>query len=299
MFFLVVHFKTHSNPIFYKTKENGILQIVKKDDEAILNLGDSFGLLPDSFWFDITHSDKILKFDNNDRTNPVEVESNNKSNDADIGQEEKEQNNLKRKLPTWLSSCNKKSRSDDDSSNSNITLTSVLQLNDVVDGGSSADADVSNSISSNSELVRNTAVSEDDAKDEPITDEQVLNVITTFSVENSNRPANTDELNVNNNVTEEVMQTTNDNSNELLPEATSDTFSKVIKTEPTDEPKENVNNDLNNLPSTSSAIVIKQEIKTEPNDNRTDERIVPIKNEPDSTKPTTRDCCQFGVQCYR
>lgn len=121
----------HQNPLFYKLKDKTLLEVVNKGCDIALHIGDSFGLLPDLYWFKIV--DQTM--DNARPKTPetpdlpeflLENEENHSNGEtqlldviAENVQESSETSNgVKRKLPSWLPDSNKRSKGscDDDQS---------------------------------------------------------------------------------------------------------------------------------------------------------------------------------------
>lgn len=101
--------QTHRNPIFYKTKNDEILQMTHEEGESfVLSPGDSFGLLSNAFWFEIVKSNMQSDIQKSADVSSIVKSSPNESAAAVP----------KRKLPAWMNgNSSKKLRSDDNAVN--------------------------------------------------------------------------------------------------------------------------------------------------------------------------------------
>lgn len=62
-------FQTHQNPIFYRKKDDTQIQPIQQNQEVTLNVGDTFGLLVDKFWFRVQKIDEMSEPEMNGSTN--------------------------------------------------------------------------------------------------------------------------------------------------------------------------------------------------------------------------------------
>lgn len=365
--------QTHVNPIFYKTKTEGTLQMINKDNGSIvLSAGDSFGLFPDAFWFDIVKSN--MQSGNQESADGSSVFKATPSKPPAATEVSK------RKLPAWMVNGNssKKMRSDDigataTNNNDDMAATEIYNSTEVYNKATTSvvkqkgpesmpEAPSMEPAAEETASKRIEPAIEEEANEngtdeataskgennvemeEPVTPDMEFGVPEEEelpSIPNGNEKTQVDgnqEAAVSNEpiVDTNVPKSDEDaghiqNENQDLPtgnphdqndasdaalaepatsgtgvqptESDDESIDGVpmpnivqIKTEPNDDIEPNVTDDPAVAgPSAavavpSGAVTIKQEIKTE------------VKTEPDSStdsKVPARDCCPYGIRCYR
>lgn len=270
----------HQNPLFYKIKGNDSLEVVHKDDDIALNIGDSFGLLPDFYWFKIVEAPTM---DMNDTPDIEEFACIEGENDADIvcqpnnspakngtQQEEELNTSVKRKLPSWFSSSDNKKRKSNNARESAVGAEVAFPMAMEQDG-----------VSASAESAGETDV---------------------------NSPTESNEQNKPDNTEQEVEGEPTDTLNRSLevesPDhgiSTDENISPVqIKPEPEDAQA--------NEPASHGQITVKQEILDHGNDQKSNAVAASnsVKQESDdsqggvsSSTTSRRESCMYGIRCYR
>lgn len=70
--------QTEDNSVFYRLKNDQSLRRIKQNNAVLLKAGDSFGLLPNRFWFRLENNEKKVDEDNKEKL------LNHKSNEREI-----------------------------------------------------------------------------------------------------------------------------------------------------------------------------------------------------------------------
>lgn len=308
-------FQIHVNPLYYKIKDTVPLKILNKGNDISLCVGDTFGLLPDLFWFKIQAeqmpTDSLPTSNSQDENTeeigeivdnlPQNTSSQNETlpargiesaNNMDGSEEQNGDSGTgtKRKLPAWMTDSGNKKRKAADSAvdaceNSNV------------EGGS-----------------RNSPPSENnETKDEDMTVD-VSNQLENTSMDGPTSSSVSNSINEHIHEAEPAPQMNAIEVEMAVPEVAQNVIDSVsgntieipvrVKQEPTDE--------------VLSSIQIKTEVKDDPDANepststskddstQTDDQKVKIKREKDdcgnvvsSTSASTRESCRYGVRCYR
>lgn len=262
----------HTNPTFFK-KKNGVVQILEKENEIKLSVGDSFGLLPDSFWFCI-HD----KTDNEKETSDKTTESNDKSIEQNVDVTVSVSNDLKRKSSEDDESVkmSKKAKHDTnecDNEHNGETSNQLVDESNEINPGPSANQEPENYATKNKNTDNNLA--------------DGISISATHH-----------ETNVNANRMDEVTSTSNPaiaSPPNNDPNEQDASLNRPIKTELVDTSENTYSS--NNVPT--SFITVKKEFKTE------------VKSEPENdvdsgeasssnrNQTSARQCCRYGIRCYR
>lgn len=353
--FFIFFLQTHVNPIFYRTKIDGtLLKINKNDEPIVLSAGDSFGLFPNTFWFEIVKSNMQRDEEKEMAASASVVEQSPNESVAEVS---------KRKLPFWLAGKNYNKMQNDNnevtvSNDNNIaaaaaatdgnstqidnpqTTVAVQDLaleTPTIDSVSDDSATTKRKMSSMNDGNDNKRIRSDvnvasasngsesgsvepemDTSNEPNIPSTAIGTRSDCAMEVLNGPIGESNaskpedkaLEPEPNERVEVHDATTENRTETSDAAVSgepttsvagnpaETIDDdgltvplpkiTIKTEPNDDIEQNVN-DNTATAGPSGTVTVKEEIKTE------------VKLEPDSSidsKPK-RDCCPFGIRCYR
>lgn len=262
LFFL----QTHQNPIFYRKKDDTQIQPIQQNQEVTLNVGDTFGLLVDTFWF------RVQKMD--ESTEPgMNGGSTNKRRTSSTSEPDSTNKKVKTEPDEFQSNGDEPSNGD----------TTMVMANDDDDANAA---------------VTNTVADADGAT-------------------NSQLPSTSSAPSADQNGTCQCSQTRiktepiDLDENEAQPMQTTDHV--VIKVEP----------DIGqNCCHCSSHVPIKTEVKEEPANDGDGEatssnealasggdqaEALPDNNQPNdgqtanqqAQQPARRDCCRYGIRCYR
>lgn len=266
----------HTNPTFFK-KRTGIVEILEKENEIKLSTGDSFGLLPDLFWFCI-HD----KADNEKEAFDRTTESNDKPVEQNIDVTVSVSNDLKRK-----------SSEDDDSNDMSKKAKHDTNQCDNERNGETSNhlVDRSNEASPGPSVQQQTE--NDTTKNKNIDNQPVDESSTSLTNLETNMNANRlDEVTSTSNPT--VVSPPNNDSNEQ-----NVLLNRPIKTEPVDT-SDNIGRN-NDIPTSFINVKkefkteVKTEVKTEPqNDDDNNEA-----SSSNTNQTPARQCCRYGIRCYR
>lgn len=264
----------HTNPTFFK-KRNGIVEILEKENEIKLSIGDSFGLLPDLFWFCI-HDKTDNEKEACDRT--TESIQNDKPVEQNIDVTVSVSNDLKRK-----------SSEDDESNNMSKKAKHDTNQCDNERNGETSNRLVNRSNETSPGPSVQQQTENDNTKNKNIDNQPV---------DESSKSSTSHETNMNANRMDEVTSTSNptvvsppnNDSNEQ-----NALLNRPIKTELVDT-SDNIGRN-NDIPTSFITVKkeFKTEVKTEPqNDDDNNEA-----SSSNTNQTPARQCCRYGIRCYR
>lgn len=291
----------HQNPLFYKNREKDLIEAVPKNSDIALNIGDSFGLLPDLYWFKIVDA---TPNDLNDTPDLDELACAKEAMDADIPCQtsnnstpsDETNTSAKRKLPTWFTaSDNKKRKSNNVGGSAANNETQQEEEEPMVEAANDA-LPMDETVQAENDDQIKPEVDDDPippANAEENADEDAMNLEQgevlapadpSLEEESSNHEPPADE----NIPAEDYVQV----KPEPEDESTSDSIdfpTIAVKQEIPDQP--NAEGELQNVASTSNRdpVVSNQPVKQEKGDSQC----------VSSTTSSLRESCTYGIRCYR
>lgn len=304
-----------------------MIQMIKKDDESPLFVGDSFGLLPDAFWFNIIQSSGETNDDNQQHPTTPEQSLKRKSVDEcessaphkkvkeepeqeqehaanDTIQDEQEEVTVKNVPTTDENNCESVQNGD-----ANVIPTASNSVDAKVNGDDEKTVGISeNVLEQSTNLVAEPVVSniehnEDNTTEinNPIENSSAPNAMAdnidapsiaetsntvgevSNPVDNSSTPAVANNINA-----PSITETSNTacEVNNPVDNSSAPSTDRPIKTEPPDTYETSTSNNPTAGPSN---VTVKTEIKTEVKEEASNQNAAPLQ----------RQCCRYGIRCYR